>query len=42
MVKTILGHQWKIKSIQSFGYIIERLDNPTDIRRISKKGWEQA
>lgn len=42
MIKEILGIHWKIKSVQSFGLMIERVDNPADVRRISHKGWDQA
>jgi hypothetical protein len=36
------GHKWRIKSVQTFGYILERVDNPNDIRWTSAIGWEEA
>ena len=36
------GHKWRIKSVQNFGYILERIDNPNDIRWTSVVGWEEA
>lgn len=41
MIKTAFGIRWRIKSKQWFGYIIENVDKPADIRRISFDGWEQ-
>lgn len=41
-MKTILGITYRIKSIHHFGYIIENVSNKSDIRRISRLGWEQA
>lgn len=41
VIKEILGRRWRIKSIQRFGYMIECVDNPCDVRRLSRKGWEQ-
>ena len=33
---------YRVRSIQSFGYMIENIKNKDDIRRISRKGWEEA
>lgn len=41
-MKTINNVQLIIKAIHRFGYTIENLDNPQDVRRISKKGWSEA
>lgn len=41
-MRKIAEHWWNIKSKQYEFYMIERIDNPSDIRRISFKGWEQA
>lgn len=40
-VKIYNGKKWKIKSIQSKFYVICCVEIPTDIRRISFKGWEE-
>lgn len=40
-MKRFNGNTWGIKSLHCFGYIIFRIDKPLDIRRISKKGWEE-
>lgn len=41
-MRKIGEHWWNIKSKQGEFYVIERVDNLADIRRISLKGWEQA
>lgn len=41
-IKTIAGYNWRIKSVQRFGYIIERVDNTNDVRWTSVIGWEEA
>ena len=40
-MKRFNGTVWSIKSFHSFGYLIFRIDKPSDIRRISRKGWEE-
>jgi hypothetical protein len=42
MIKELVGHHWRIRSVQRFGYMIERLDNPADVRSISIAGWNEA
>ena len=41
-MRRIGEYWWKIKSKQREFYVIERVDNLADIRRISFKGWDQA
>ena len=33
---------YRVRSVHQFGYMIENVKNKDDIRRISRKGWEQA
>ena len=33
---------YRVRSVQHFGYMIENLANKEDVRRISRRGWEEA
>ena len=42
MIRELVGCHWRIRSVQRFGYMIERLDKPADVRSISVVGWNEA
>lgn len=42
IIKTINGVEYKLKSKQKFGYIIYNIKKPSDIRWITRRGWDEA